>query len=109
MQFFPVLYLFLFQNRDAHLVGHVSDAVGGIWEKIAQMQELLTDQTLVNQCPICDSVMGSRKSFRLHIIHKHLLRDTTHFISKLLIFISQSHVFKVLEQKFLDSKEIKSY
>uniref|UniRef100_A0A1I7X8Q1 C2H2-type domain-containing protein n=1 Tax=Heterorhabditis bacteriophora TaxID=37862 RepID=A0A1I7X8Q1_HETBA len=66
--------------RDGHLVGHFDSIIGGIWEKIANMQEILTDQLLVNQCPICHSIMGSRKSFRLHIVHKHLVNNPERFM-----------------------------
>ncbi|KAK6744778.1 hypothetical protein RB195_011477 [Necator americanus] len=66
--------------RDVHLVSHFDRVIGSVWERIEQMQCEYTDQRLVNQCPICFSVMGSRKSFKLHIIQKHLTKNPESFM-----------------------------
>ncbi|KHJ81595.1 hypothetical protein OESDEN_18718 [Oesophagostomum dentatum] len=44
------------------------------------MQSQFTDQRMANQCPICFAVLGSRKSFKMHIIHRHLAKDPGSFM-----------------------------
>ncbi|CAJ0596638.1 unnamed protein product [Cylicocyclus nassatus] len=66
--------------RDGHLVSHFDHIIGDVWERVEQMQSQFTDQRLVNQCPICFHVMGSRKSFKMHIIQKHLTKNPETFM-----------------------------
>ncbi|KAL6725764.1 hypothetical protein Aduo_007795 [Ancylostoma duodenale] len=67
--------------RDVHLISHFERVIGSVWDRIEQMQSEFTDQLLVNQCPICYSVMGSRKSFKLHVVKKHLTQDPGSFMN----------------------------
>ncbi|CAI4232343.1 unnamed protein product [Auanema sp. JU1783] len=90
--------------RDSHLVAHVDQTGSNIWAQIDKMQELMTDQVLVNQCPICLSVMGSRKSFRLHIIHKHLAQDPQSFLS--FIGVTTDPIATVFDRKAIKEETV---
>ncbi|XGW14235.1 hypothetical protein V3C99_000512 [Haemonchus contortus] len=66
--------------RDSHLLTHFEDNVHEIWDRLEQMQNELGEMIVMNQCPICLSVMGSRKGFRWHILQKHLLKEPEAFL-----------------------------
>ncbi|VDK68772.1 unnamed protein product [Cylicostephanus goldi] len=74
--------------RDGHLVSHFDHIIGDVWERVEQMQSQFTDQRLVNQCPICFHVMGSRKSFKMHIIQKHLMKNPETFMGEFAFYLS---------------------
>lgn len=61
--------------RDQHFVSHFQSVIDKVWKTICSMQDRLGDKLQSNQCPICHFVMSSNRSFRLHVIHRHLLHD----------------------------------
>ncbi|PIO76192.1 zinc finger, C2H2 type [Teladorsagia circumcincta] len=71
------------QSCDTHLLSHFENSIGEVWDRVEEMQNKLTGLVVVDQCPICLAVMGTRKSFRLHIIQKHLLKDPQDFLEVL--------------------------
>ncbi|KAK5985633.1 Zinc finger C2H2 type [Trichostrongylus colubriformis] len=75
---FPTRHL-----RDNHLLSHFEGGVSEFWDRVQHMQNKMADAIVVNQCPICLSIMGSRKGFRLHIIQKHLLKEPEAFLELL--------------------------
>ncbi|KAK5977814.1 hypothetical protein GCK32_008665, partial [Trichostrongylus colubriformis] len=74
---FPTRHL-----RDNHLLSHFEGGVSEFWDRVQYMQNKMADAIVVNQCPICLSIMGSRKGFRLHIIQKHLLKEPEAFLGQ---------------------------
>ncbi|CAD6188204.1 unnamed protein product [Caenorhabditis auriculariae] len=67
-------------GRDSHVVTHFSNVMDEVWKSLDDMQHEVS--AMLNECPICSCVMGSRKSFRMHVIHRHLIIDPETFISK---------------------------
>ncbi|VDD86935.1 unnamed protein product [Enterobius vermicularis] len=58
-------------HRDQHLVSHFKTALNDI-ERDATHLEVLQS----NQCPICCLILSSLRTFRLHIIYRHLIGDS---------------------------------
>lgn len=62
-------------HRDQHFISHFQAVIDSVWQTVCGMQENLGDVIQSNQCPLCKFVMSSKRSFRLHVIHRHLLYD----------------------------------
>uniref|UniRef100_A0A1I7ZDJ2 C2H2-type domain-containing protein n=1 Tax=Steinernema glaseri TaxID=37863 RepID=A0A1I7ZDJ2_9BILA len=61
--------------RDHHFVSHIKSVVDNVMENMEDIQERMGQQLQNNQCPLCHYAMSSRKSFRFHIIYRHILAD----------------------------------
>ncbi|KAK6055081.1 zinc finger, C2H2 type [Cooperia oncophora] len=76
--------------RDNHLLRHFEESIGDIWDRVEQMQCELTGVVVINQCPICSSVLATRRSFRVHVVQKHLLKDPEVFLGQFFFIVKST-------------------
>ncbi|TKR67322.1 hypothetical protein L596_023493 [Steinernema carpocapsae] len=69
--------------RDHHFITHIQSVVDNVMENIERIQEKMGSHLQNNQCPLCQYAMSSRKSFRSHLIYRHVLTDLTQMRSLL--------------------------
>ncbi|KAK0421210.1 hypothetical protein QR680_015114 [Steinernema hermaphroditum] len=69
--------------RDHHFVSHIQSIVDNVMDNMENIQERMGHQLQNNQCPLCHYAMSSRKSFRFHLIYRHILTDMTQMRSLL--------------------------
>lgn len=59
-------------QRDQHLVSHFESYLNSIYDTTAHLENVQS-----NQCPLCFLTLSSLRTFRLHVIYRHLLHGLT--------------------------------
>ncbi|GMS91021.1 hypothetical protein PENTCL1PPCAC_13196, partial [Pristionchus entomophagus] len=91
--------------RDQHLTKHFQSVIESVWLTIERMQDESPDRFLINQYPLCGFLMSSRKSFRSHIIHRHLMCERAALESLIGPGVKQEELLTVREHIALEGRK----